>query len=81
MTHSVYISLGEYLDNGGIAEDMMQVYTTVKGLAYQAIGWIEKSKQVANPHVVMVSQSDRTFQCNFELVYVKVECTPIYKAI
>lgn len=79
MKHSIFVSIHEFLFNGGTLTHERELYKETEYGTYEPIGWYHETVQVSNPFVIIVSQHNRTFQYAAELTYVEVECTPIYK--
>ncbi len=79
MKHSIFVSIHEFVFNGGILTQERQLFKETEYGTYEPLGWYSETGQCANPFVIVISQHNRTFQYNTELAFVEVECTPIYK--
>ncbi len=79
MKHSIFVSIHEFVFNGGTLTSKRQLYKRTDNGTYEPIGWFEETVQVPNPFIIIISQHSRTFQYSSELTYVEIECTPIYK--
>ena len=79
MKHSIFVTVDEFKANGGTMSSDRRLYKQTEYLTYEPIGWYNFDVQTFVPYTIVVSQSNRTIQLDTEMVYVKVECTPIYK--
>ena len=84
--HTIFVTLEEFLANGGTLIDGKGLFTSVitakgddRGAIFKQIGWYDAFTEPAAEGMVVVSKTNRTFHMNTFLVYVAIEAKPIYK--
>jgi hypothetical protein len=84
--HQIFVTLEDFLANGGTLNDGKGLFTLVKpctyydtGSIYKNIGWYDAFTKPAPEGMVTVATSDRTYHMETCMVYVAIEATPIYK--
>lgn len=73
---TIYVTVAEFLENGGRLEAKRPVYNTKQ----PAIGWVSpKNYDSDRPDMTVVANNSSSMYCYNDLIYVEIPCTPIYK--
>lgn len=80
MKHSIYITIEEFLANGGILKNDRGLFMPKSDAQLHPIGWYDEDIQAtAQEGTLIVSKTDRTFQTDPSIVFVEVQVNVIYK--
>lgn len=82
MEHSIYITVEEFLENGGVMNSGRAIYTeNTSGpfKYYKEIGWFDPSNQHGNRGMISVTRSRLVYDFITSLVYLEISVTPIYQ--
>lgn len=74
MKHTIFVTVEEFLNNGGILNNGRSIYNE----DFKEIGWFDSSIQICSAPAIVVTNSSRSFQFLTNLVFVEIICSPIY---
>jgi hypothetical protein len=84
MTYSIFVSLEEFLANGGVLKAGRELFQVSSSAGASPIpiqvGWFDENLQTQlNGHsLIMIKNHSWAYPTGKELVFVKCNCTPIY---
>lgn len=82
MIYTVFVSIADYLANGGVLVDGHELYVANIQHGYQLIGWYDINAAHDLPNgMITITQSNRSFPFANNIVYVRVKAIPVYEPI
>ena len=77
MRHTIFVTVAEFLDNGGVLTYGRSLYGAPNG---QEIGYyIPENQRPSTYGFIVVQRHSGTFAREFDSLYVEISCTPIYE--
>lgn len=75
MTHTIFVTVFEFLNNGGILEPYRAIYNE----KFVEIGWFLSEIQTEwNNDIIIIKNNNRSFAMDTNNVFVEIEVKPVY---